>query len=395
MSDDEFFRAYSEGRVKRREDAWTESNWEEKMEATPLFMKSAPTQKQVDESPELSALQSIINDYEPDEKANYSKQHGNDAFKKGRTAKERKYKIAELRRAVLLYTEGLEANSTNAEMNSTLLSNRAAANMLLENFRQVILDCQQAIKLFPANTKAYFRAASANMKLEKYDEVTRFCDAGLLIDPTLADLTDLRRQAGEAKAAAEKKKRLEARAALKVQQARQRVGDAIKARGIKVCLGDGRPADPSSPEFEFLRHPSQTHDVQLDDKGNLVWPVLFVYPEHQQTELMVAFDENATFADALQSMFPDTGDNGCGWDTDHKYRASNMTIFFYHDKTCSNQLIEIPLSTTLAEALCHPQYRVLGGLPSFCGAVKDSPYLRDLQRKGASAMPRPDLSAKE
>lgn len=29
MSDDEFFAAYKAGKVKRREDAWTEDNWEE------------------------------------------------------------------------------------------------------------------------------------------------------------------------------------------------------------------------------------------------------------------------------------------------------------------------------------------------------------------------------
>jgi hypothetical protein len=29
MSDDEFFQAYTDGRVRRRPDAWTEDNWEE------------------------------------------------------------------------------------------------------------------------------------------------------------------------------------------------------------------------------------------------------------------------------------------------------------------------------------------------------------------------------
>lgn len=33
--------------------------------------------------------------------------------------------------------------------------------------------------------------------------------------------------------------------------------------------------------------------VQLDADGNLKWPVLFLYPEHEQTDFIAAFHENS------------------------------------------------------------------------------------------------------
>lgn len=72
------------------------------MERTPLFMTKSPkTLEEVEANPQLKAIQSIVNDYEPDgeeemcilltlqELAEYSKNHGNAAFTKGRTAKEK------------------------------------------------------------------------------------------------------------------------------------------------------------------------------------------------------------------------------------------------------------------------------------------------------------------
>lgn len=38
-------------------------------------------------------------------------------------------------------------------------------------------------------------------------------------------------------------------------------------------------------------HPSGGH-VHLNESGQLVWPVLFVYPEYGQTDFIEAFNEN-------------------------------------------------------------------------------------------------------
>lgn len=78
MDDDEFFEAYAAGRVARRADTWTEENWEEvnglrvlthlvkEMEKTPMFMTKAPTMADIENNPQLKALQDIISEFEPD-----------------------------------------------------------------------------------------------------------------------------------------------------------------------------------------------------------------------------------------------------------------------------------------------------------------------------------------
>ena len=42
----------------------------------------------------------------------------------------------------------------------------------------------------------------------------------------------------------------------------------------------------------FSSHEVTGAQVHLDEQGSLHWPVLFLYPEHQQTDFISAFCEN-------------------------------------------------------------------------------------------------------
>uniref|UniRef100_A0AAV2KV74 Cns1/TTC4 wheel domain-containing protein n=1 Tax=Knipowitschia caucasica TaxID=637954 RepID=A0AAV2KV74_KNICA len=57
--------------------------------------------------------------------------------------------------------------------------------------------------------------------------------------------------------------------------------------------------------------------------GALYWPVLFLYPEHQQSDFISAFCENHCFSDHLSVMF---GEELPPWDTQQKYRPSNLLV---------------------------------------------------------------------
>ena len=61
----------------------------------------------------------------------------------------------------------------------------------------MIEDCEQAIKLHPANIKAYFRAARACNGLHKYARAAELCEEGLLRDPANAELAKERAAAHE------------------------------------------------------------------------------------------------------------------------------------------------------------------------------------------------------
>lgn len=74
---------------------------------------------------------------------------------------------------------------------------------------------------------------------------------------------------------------------------------ALQERNIKLVL------EPSSEEEEisgglaeisldgFHCDSATGAKVHLDADGSLNWPVLFLYPEHEQTDFIAAFHENS------------------------------------------------------------------------------------------------------
>ncbi len=112
-----------ESRGQKYMDGWSEENWEEEMERHPFFAKG------VDDTKELSPLLKGIQDlkYSPDENTpeelakNY-KEDGNFNFRA------KKYRLA-----VLSYTEGLRQKCGQRELETQLLTNRAAAHFHLGN----------------------------------------------------------------------------------------------------------------------------------------------------------------------------------------------------------------------------------------------------------------------
>ncbi|XP_071007638.1 tetratricopeptide repeat protein 4-like [Oncorhynchus clarkii lewisi] len=46
--------------------------------------------------------------------------------------------------------------------------------------------------------------------------------------------------------------------------------------------------------------------VFLDEQGIMHWPVLFLYPEYQQTDFISAFSESSSFLDHLTHVWRET-----------------------------------------------------------------------------------------
>eukprot|EP00045_Choanoeca_perplexa_P011466 m.121639 g.121639 ORF g.121639 m.121639 type:complete len:193 (+) comp15645_c0_seq11:129-707(+) len=162
LDDAAFFEAYKQGRIERREDVWTAENFEEEMEKLPLFMTHDPTPEEFVTNPHLAAMQQAFEqDMDPVERADYHKDHGNKAYKDALQAKHSlKLQRSHVRKAIECYTEGLKEKSRDPVMDSALLSNRAAANLIIGNNRRVIVDCSQAVQLNRKNIKAYFRCVA-------------------------------------------------------------------------------------------------------------------------------------------------------------------------------------------------------------------------------------------
>mmetsp|Transcript_25499 Transcript_25499/g.25746 ORF Transcript_25499/g.25746 Transcript_25499/m.25746 type:complete len:494 (-) Transcript_25499:221-1702(-) len=90
-----------------------------------------------------------------------------------------KYKEKDYNGAVGLYTEALGVDSGNA----SLYLNRAAAYLMLLQYKEASEDCNKAISIDAKLPKAYFRLGTALKGLGQINEAITSIDSGLLLDP--------------------------------------------------------------------------------------------------------------------------------------------------------------------------------------------------------------------
>ncbi|XP_035617894.1 tetratricopeptide repeat protein 4 isoform X2 [Oncorhynchus keta] len=352
-----------------------ESKGIEEFDKVPMFMKTAPDEIDPMKHPELAAIQSIIHDDDRplEEQAESLKDEGNDYFK------EKNYK-----KAIVSYTAGLKKNCSDSNVNAILLTNRAAAHFHLGNMRSALNDSVAAKKFKPDHLKALIRGASCCMELKKYTDALLWCEEGLKLQPTDKKLLDLRATADKHKRAAERDARKAKVKEKKEFSEREALLAAIKGRGIKLLKPKQRPKR-SSDSDDDNRGPSRAMagldldglcsveatgaTVFLDEQGVMHWPVLFLYPEHQQTDFISAFSESSSFLDHLTLMF---GEELPPWDTNRKYSPQNLQLFFEDYE--KESLYQVNPETPLIKILQHKRCFVKAGSPSFVILVKGSPF---------------------
>ncbi|XP_050969473.1 tetratricopeptide repeat protein 4 [Labeo rohita] len=369
---DEFMEKF---KTQKYKNAFNESNWEEEFDKVPMFMKTAPENIDPEKHPDLACIQSIIHDDDrtPEEKARGLKDEGNDYFK------EKNYK-----KAVVSYTEGLKKNCTDVELNAILYTNRAAAHFYLGNMRSALNDATAAKKLKPDHIKAIIRGAQCSMELRNYAGALQWCDEGLRLLPTDKKLQELRATADKQKREADRDARKAKVKAKKQQNDKEALLAAIKERGIKLLKTEpsqhrgsdsedddgGASRALSDLELDGIGSQEATGArVYMDEQGVLHWPVLFLYPEHSQTDFISAFCENSSFIDHLAVMF---GEELPPWDSDRKYQPQNLQLFFEDPE--KGHLYQVDLEKSLLNVLQHQRCLVKAGTPSFIVLVSGSPF---------------------
>ncbi|KAF2976665.1 hypothetical protein EK904_003279, partial [Melospiza melodia maxima] len=108
--------------------------------------------------------------------------------------------------------------------------------------------------------------------------------------------------------------------------------------------------------------------VHLDADGSLSWPVLFLYPEHEQTDFTVAFHEGSRFIDHLMVMFAELPP----WDLEKKYLPNNLELYFEDEER--EEMYEVNPEHTLLQVLQHERYFVKAGTPTVLVLAKRSPF---------------------
>ncbi|XP_054690174.1 tetratricopeptide repeat protein 4 isoform X1 [Grus americana] len=357
--------AQSGGGTPRYRGAFHPDTWEQELEAIPMFMKRCPAEIDAARQPELACLQSLLFDEEqgPAELARMYKNEGNEYFR------EKDY-----RRAVTAYTEGLKKQSEDAELSAVLHTNRGAAQFYLGNYRSALNDAIQAKKLKPTHLKAIIRGALCHMELKNFSEAIAWCEEGLRIDSKEKKLVEMRAKADKLKRAEERDARKAKVMEKKEQRQKEILLAAIKERNIKLVL------EPSNEEEEisdglaeisldgFHSDNATGAKVHLDADGNLNWPVLFLYPEHEQTDFIAAFHENSRFIDHLMVMFAELPP----WDLERKYLPSNLELYFEDEERA--EMYELNPEQTLLQMLQHQRYFVKAGTPTVLAFVKRSPF---------------------
>lgn len=323
----------------RYPDGWKEDTWEKEFEQHPAFMSVNPETGEL--PPMVEALQQLK--YNPEfntklELAKTYKEDGNDNFR------HKKYKWA-----VTSYTVAIKQECEDQELNSQLYGNRSASHFFIGNYRSSLNDALKSFSLNSENIKSASRIAQCYYQLKEYRECIDFCDKHSSKIEKLKEWKDK----AEVEFEREELERIEReKRDAEFAEEKQKIEEALEKRSIKF----------RGPLFESV-HPGATYiHVKLNEFGELVWPVIFVYPEHNQTDFLEQFNENDTFYEQFHVLFGDP-DNKPPWDSQGKYTPDSIKIGYA--KFDSEDLVQFSANMKLKDVLSSRDFVLLGANPTF------------------------------
>ncbi|NXD21033.1 TTC4 protein, partial [Spelaeornis formosus] len=282
------------------------------------------------------------------------------------------FKEKDYGRAVAAYSEGLRRRCGDAELDAVLLTNRAAAHFHLGNYRSALNDAIQAKKLKPTHLKAIIRGALCHMELKNFVEAVAWCEEGLQIDSKEKKLVEMRAKADKLKLE-ETLLRRQMDFSTCCHRRAEMGTELLWERNIKLVLEPSDEDEVSDGLAEisldgFHSGGATGAKVHLDADGSLNWPVLFLYPEHEQTDFTVAFHENSRFIDHLMVMFAELPP----WDLEKKYLPNNLELYFEDEER--EEMYKVNPEHTLLQVLQHERYFVKAGTPTILVFAKHSPF---------------------
>jgi len=136
---------------------------------------------------------------------------------------------------------------------------------------------------------------------------------------------------------------------------------AVKARGVHLECN----ADLTTPVTDG----GLDVKVHIDTSGVLHWPVVFVYPEFNETDFISSFCENDRISDHLYTMFEDESP---AWDVERKYRPANLEVYF--EDVSREKLCLVKTSSCLKDILSDSRLLVRQRTPSFIILSKESSF---------------------
>lgn len=222
-----------------------------------------------------------------------------------------------------------------------------------ENHRSTTIDCAATLRLNPCNIKAFYRSSLALLALDKLNQALDASTRGQALDPSNPAFPTLiiKIQTRSAALAAIEESRAQTTASRLKEQ--QTLTLALRARNIII-----RPS-PSPPSLEDATvHLSPD---PLSPTSTLVFPLLFLYPLHAQSDFIKACPETSSLGEHLGYIFP------LPWDAPGEYRAGNVELYMETGMEAEvgvkkAALIKVGRKMTLLEILAGAQVVVWDGL---------------------------------
>ncbi|CAB16559.1 Hsp70/Hsp90 co-chaperone cns1 [Schizosaccharomyces pombe] len=302
----------------------------------PFFMQSLEdVGDESENNVQLDALKALAYEGEPHEVAQNFREHGNECFASKR------YKDAEE-----FYTKALAQKCGDKDIEIACYSNRAACNLLFENYRQVLNDCAQVLQRDSTHAKAYYRSAKALVALKRYDEAKeciRLCSLVHPNDPAILALSkELQKKSDDFEKRESEKKRV----------AQEKV---IAAKTVLLALQERHI------KTKTTEHPPDLGDAMIslstfdDPKSELFFPTILLYPLVYQSDFVPSVSENCTPLELLKTVFQ----SPAPWDVHQLYNPDSLDVFATTDTL---GLIKVGKNVPILKALTHPKVTLIDGL---------------------------------
>jgi len=281
-----------------------------------LFWDQLP--EEADEShPDVAAIRALMVDDPVVDAENY-KEDGNAALQDAK----RKGKFY-FRVPLEKYTKAIMCRHPDPKANAVYYSNRAQVHLLLENYAKALMDAREAMSLDEKNVKAAYRAARAALALDRLDEAEATVSYAKTLEPESVDLDKLQRKVEARRRqlqAVEERSRTDTAATRRPAMA---LVSALHARGLRV-----------GP----YQHRSLSHGrvIRMGEDGKLLFPMLVLYPETQQSDLLEDVPEDAVLSDQLDVLY-DPNAPPLPWDRHGEYTRDRVDLY-YQVEACAPPL---------------------------------------------------------
>ncbi|KAK0248542.1 hypothetical protein B0A54_11222 [Friedmanniomyces endolithicus] len=223
-------------------------------------------------------------------------------------------------------------------------ANRALCNLEMKNYGSCNRDCAAALRINPRNVKAWFRAASACLALDKVPEALDACQGGLKFDSANSAMQSLlaRVEKRQAHLAGLEKTRRDREQRAAREEATLRL--ALKQRNIIAR----RTANPPDMEDAAMKLTDP-----LDANSTLSFPMILLYPLHAQSDFIKACGEEETIAQHLEYILPTP------WDKSREYSLQSVECYM---ETIQGGLIKAGKKVSILKILESGKVEVVDGL---------------------------------